>query len=91
MGWPITDLFENVYIRTAGADMYDKLAKHEIPWTDQSVKDALTVMQDIVGDSGNMVGGTDGALQTDMPTSVANVFTDPPKGAMVTIGDFAPA
>jgi alpha-glucoside transport system substrate-binding protein len=90
VGWPITDLFENVYIRTAGADMYDKLAKHEIPWTDQSVKDALTVMQDIVGDSGNMVGGTEGALQTDMPTSVANVFTDPPKGAMVTIGDFAP-
>jgi alpha-glucoside transport system substrate-binding protein len=90
VGWPITDLFENVYLRTAGADMYDKLAKHEIPWTDQSVKDALTVMQDIVGNSGNMVGGTDGALQTDMPTSVANVFTDPPKGAMVTIGDFAP-
>ncbi len=90
VGWPITDLFENVYIRTAGADMYDKLAKHEIPWTDQSVKDALTVMQDIVGDSANMVGGTDGALQTDMPTSVANVFSDPPKGAMVTIGDFAP-
>ena len=90
VGWPITDLFENVYLRTAGADMYDKLAKHEIPWTDQSVKDALTVMQDIVGDSGNMVGGTEGALQTDMPTSVGNVFTDPPKGAMVTIGDFAP-
>jgi alpha-glucoside transport system substrate-binding protein len=38
-----------------------------------------------------MVGGTSGALQTDMPTSVANVFSDSPKGAMVVIGDFAPA
>ena len=37
-----------------------------------------------------MVGGTAGALQTDMPTSVANVFSDNPKGAMVVIGDFAP-
>ena len=37
-----------------------------------------------------MVGGTAGALQTDMPTSVANVFCDSPKGAMVMIGDFAP-
>jgi ABC-type glycerol-3-phosphate transport system substrate-binding protein len=91
VGWPISDLFENVYIRTAGAEMYDKLAKHEIPWTDQSVKDALTVMQDIVGTSDDLVGGTSGALQTDMPSSVSNVFSDDPKGAMVIIGDFAPA
>lgn len=90
VGWPITDLFENVYLRTAGPEMYDQLAKHEIPWTDQSVKDALTIMQDVVGDSSDMVGGTAGALQTEMPTSVANVFSDSPKGAMVIIGDFAP-
>ena len=90
VGWPITDLFENVYLRTAGAETYDQLASHEIPWTDQSVKDALTVMQDIVGDSSDLVGGTSGALQTDMPTSVANVFSESPKGAMVVIGDFAP-
>ena len=90
VGWPISDLFENVYIRTAGAEKYDQLARHEIPWTDQSVKDALAMMADIVGDSQDLVGGTDGALETDMPTSVANVFSDSPKGAMVIIGDFAP-
>jgi alpha-glucoside transport system substrate-binding protein len=49
VGWPITDIFENVYIRTAGAEKYDQLAKHEIPWTDESVKDALKIMQDVVG------------------------------------------
>jgi alpha-glucoside transport system substrate-binding protein len=90
VGWPITDMFENIYLRTAGPDMYDKLAKHEIPWTDPSVKKALTMMKDLVGNSDYMVGGTDSALQTDMPTSVANVFSDNPKGAMVVIGDFAP-
>jgi len=90
VGWPISDLFENVYIRTAGADMYDQLTNHEIPWTDQSVKDALTTMADIVGDSANMAGGTDGALQSDMPSSVANVFSTSPEAAMVVIGDFAP-
>jgi ABC-type glycerol-3-phosphate transport system substrate-binding protein len=90
VGWPISDFFENVYLRTAGPEMYDQLTKHEIPWTDQSVKDALTIMQDVLGDSSNMVGGTSGALQTDMPTSVANVFSDDPKGAMVIIADFAP-
>jgi ABC-type glycerol-3-phosphate transport system substrate-binding protein len=50
----------------------------------------MEVMKDVVGTSDDMVGGTAGALQTDMPTSVANVFSDDPKGAMVVIGDFAP-
>ena len=62
VGWPISDLFENVYIRQAGVEKYDQLTNHEIPWTDQSVKDALTTMADIVGDPANLAGGTDGAL-----------------------------
>jgi alpha-glucoside transport system substrate-binding protein len=90
VGWPITDLFENVYIRTAGVEKYDQLTRHEIPWTDQSVKDALTVMADIVGESDNLAGGTEESLQTEMPASVAKVFSDEPEAAMVTIGDFAP-
>jgi len=90
VGWPITDFFENVYIRSAGVEMYDQLTRHEIPWTDQSVKDALAIMADVVGDPANLVGGTDGALQTEMPDSVAKVFTDSPEAAMVIIGDFAP-
>jgi alpha-glucoside transport system substrate-binding protein len=91
VGWPMSDLFENIYIRSAGEEMYDQLARHEIPWTDQSVKDALTIMADVVGDSENLAGGTEGALQTEMPASVAKVFTDSPEAAMVIIGDFAPA
>ncbi len=50
VGWPLSDLFENIYLRTAGPDMYDQLAQHEIPWTDQSVKDALTVMGEMLSD-----------------------------------------
>ena len=36
-GWTLTDLFENIYLRTAGPDMYDKLTNLDIPWTDPSV------------------------------------------------------
>jgi alpha-glucoside transport system substrate-binding protein len=89
-GWTLTDLFENIYLRTAGAEKYDQLAKHEIPWTDQSVKDALAEMAKIVGDTDNIAGGKAGALQTDFPTSVANVFSASPKAAMVIEGDFVP-
>jgi len=87
-GWTLTDLFENIYLRTAGPEMYDQLSSHEIPWTDQSVKDALAEMAKIVGDPDNIGGGTDGALQTDFPTSVTQVYADPPAAAQVMEGDF---
>ncbi|MDP8910580.1 MAG: extracellular solute-binding protein [Actinomycetota bacterium] len=89
-GWTLTDLFENIYLRQAGAENYDKLSRHEIPWTHQSVKDALREMAKIVGDRQNIAGGTQGALQTDFPTSVSNVFSRSPKAAMVIEGDFVP-
>lgn len=89
-GWTLTDLFENIYLRQAGPDKYDQLAKHEIKWTDQSVKDALKMMTQVVGDESNFVGGRSGALETDFPTAVSQVFADPAKGAMIIEGDFVP-
>jgi alpha-glucoside transport system substrate-binding protein len=89
-GWTLTDLFENIYLRTAGPEMYDQLSTHEIPWTDQSVKDALAEMAKILSDTDNIVGGTEAALQSDFATSVSNVFVQEPKAAMVIEGDFVP-
>jgi ABC-type glycerol-3-phosphate transport system substrate-binding protein len=89
-GWTLTDLFENVYLRQAGPANYDKLSAHTIKWTDPSVKTALKAMAQIFSDTGNIYGGTTGALQTDFPTSVNNVFSIPPKAAMVMEGDFVP-
>ncbi len=87
-GWTLTDWFENVYLSQAGPEMYDKLTKHEIPWTDPSVKQALETLAQIWGDPALLAGGTSGALQADMPTSVTKVFSDPPKASMVYEGDF---
>jgi alpha-glucoside transport system substrate-binding protein len=89
-GWTNTDLFENIYIRQAGPDKYDQLSKHQIKWTDPSVKAALTEMAKIYKDKSNIVGGVSGALQTDFPTSVSKVFVNPPKAAMEIEGDFVP-
>ena len=89
-GWTLTDLFENIYIRSAGLAKYNKLAKHQLKWTYPSVTTALTNMAKVVGTSGNMAGGTSGALETDFPTSVSNVFSAKPKAAMVIEGDFVP-
>jgi alpha-glucoside transport system substrate-binding protein len=87
-GWTLTDLFENIYLRQAGPTKYDQLSTHKIKWTDPSVKAALKTMGQILGDTGNVAGGTAGALQTDFPTSVSQVFTSPSKAAMVFEGDF---
>jgi alpha-glucoside transport system substrate-binding protein len=87
-GWTLTDLFENIYLRQAGADKYDQLTQHKIPWTDPSVKTAFQTMAQVIGDTNNIAGGTTGALQADFPTSVTQVFSDPPKAAQVFEGDF---
>ena len=86
-GWTLTDLFENIYLRQAGGAKYDQLSSHTIKWTDPSVKAALKTMAGILEGS-NVGGGTAGALQTDFPTSVSQVFASPPKAAMVMEGDF---
>ena len=86
-GWTLTDLFENIYLRQAGAEKYDQLATHEIPWTDESVKTALQTMADLFEDKENIAGNP---LQVDFPTSVSNVFSDDPKASLVIEGDFVP-
>ncbi|GHI95292.1 ABC transporter substrate-binding protein [Streptomyces olivaceus] len=90
-GWTLTDWFENVYLSQAGPEKYDQLAKHEIKWTDPSVKEALTTLAGIWGKADYVAGGPTGALQTDFPTSVTQAFTggDQPKAGMVFEGDFA--
>lgn len=89
-GWTLTDLFENIYLRQAGPEKYDQLSDHRIPWTDPSVRAALRTMAQVLGDRSNIVGGTQGALQTEFPASVEAVFQDPARGAQVIEGDFVP-
>jgi ABC-type glycerol-3-phosphate transport system substrate-binding protein len=87
-GWTLTDLFENIYLRTYGPAKYAALSAHKIKWTDASVKTALKTMGQVLGDSGNLAGGAAGAIQNGFNDSVTNAFSDPAKGAMVFEGDF---
>jgi len=87
-GWTLTDLFENIYLRTFGPAKYNKLSAHKIKWTDPSVTKALKEMKQVVGNSSNLYGGTNGALQTGYPQCVDYVYATPPKAAMVIEADF---
>ena len=85
VGWPLTDWFENVYLRTAGPEKYDQLTNHEIPWTDPSVADALDVLATLWGNSALIEPGAD---QRTFPESVTEVFGADPKAGTVYEGDF---
>ncbi|MEO6309781.1 MAG: extracellular solute-binding protein [Leifsonia sp.] len=84
-GWPLTDWFENVYLRTAGPEMYDKLAAHEIPWTDPSVTKALTLLANLWSSTVMVQPGT---AQRTFGDSVIAVFGTPPAAGTVYEGDF---
>lgn len=87
-GWVLTDWFENIYLSQAGPEKYDLLARHEIPWTDPSVKAALETLAKVFGQGDWFPGGSGGALQTEFPASIPQAFGDPPKAAMVVGADF---
>ena len=87
-GWTLTDLFENLYLRTFGQAKYMQLSDHKIKWTDPSVITTLKEMAQVIGDTGNLAGGRAGAIQNNFNASVTNAFSQPPKAAMVFEGDF---
>jgi ABC-type glycerol-3-phosphate transport system substrate-binding protein len=87
-GWTLTDIFENLYLRRWGQAKYDQLSAHQIKWTDPTVTKSLQDMAQVLSDTGNIYGGTSGALQTDYPTCVDYAFATPPKAAFNLQGDF---
>ncbi|MDH2390266.1 ABC transporter substrate-binding protein [Streptomyces sp. HNM0663] len=87
-GWTLTDWFENIYLSQAGPEKYDRLAAHTLPWTDESVVKALTTLGELFKDKRLVAGGADGALNTDFPGSVEQVFGPKPRAGMVYEGDF---
>lgn len=83
-GWTLTDLFENVLLQSAGADYYDRLARHEASWTDDEVREALDEMLRILGPE----DVPEDAIQLSFPDSVNLLFRDPPEAGFIPGADF---
>lgn len=84
-GWTLTDWFENVYLQTAGPELYDQLTRHEIPWNHPTVETALELMAEILKPEWI----TPEAADTTYEDSVRQVFDEPDKSAaMVFEADF---
>lgn len=88
--WTLTDWFENIYVRLNGPDKYMKLFRtHEIPWTDDSVKQTLLAFQKIVDPADkNLAGGAQGTLSTDFISAANLVFRPDATAEMYYEGGF---
>jgi len=47
-GWPATDWIEDIVLRSAGAEVYDKWVAHEIPFNDPAIKEAFDIADAIL-------------------------------------------
>jgi hypothetical protein len=91
IGWPVADLWQNVYLKTAGATSYNALAAHNIAWTSATVTTSFDTLAELIGQPSYLLGGTKGALANDYPACVDKVFPKAgtmPQAAMVIEGDF---
>ena len=91
VGWPVADMWQNVYLKTAGAADYNKLATHALKWTDPTVTTAFSTLGQLFSQPSYLLGGLSGSLSNAYPACVDKVFPKPPatpKAAMVFEGDF---
>ena len=64
-GWLATDWMEDIMLRTGdGVDSYDKWVSHDIPFNDPMVKNAATLLSQIMHTENYVVGGTDAIVST---------------------------
>jgi alpha-glucoside transport system substrate-binding protein len=88
-GWPLTDWFEDILLRSAGPQIYDQLIAHDIPWTHAEVLSALTYFGDIFGNEAYQLGGKSGTLNTNFLDAILPPFRDPPEAYLHHQASFA--
>jgi len=81
-GWPGTDWIEDIMLRTAGPEVYDKWVNHEISWTSPQVKHAFELFGKIACNEKYLYGGTATELTANFGDSPNALFTSPPSAYM---------
>jgi alpha-glucoside transport system substrate-binding protein len=87
-GWPGADWIDQIYLSLNGPDMYDKWYKHQIPWTDPSVKNAWQMFGQIVNGNHYINGGAQAILATNFQDASYLPYDTPPRAYMLYLGDF---
>jgi alpha-glucoside transport system substrate-binding protein len=77
-GWILTDWFEDLVLRTAGPQGYDRWADGELPFDSPEVLRAGELFEELVLEDGRVRGGRLALLTTPLTDAPAGMFEDPP-------------
>ncbi|MDQ6895684.1 MAG: ABC transporter substrate-binding protein [Actinomycetota bacterium] len=77
-GWPITDWIEDLVLRIAGPDNYDKWVTGQLKFNSPEIKPAFEYFQKIAFTDGNVLGGTKAIVATNFGTGGNPLFKQPP-------------
>ena len=87
-GWPGTDWIEDILVRSAGADVYGKWFRHEIPFDSPEVLEAFEILEQLLFAEGNVLGGVENIAAIDFREAPLPMFNDPPSCLMHKQGSF---
>ena len=87
-GWPAADWIDQIFLTLNGPAMSDKWVKHQIPWTDPSVKNAFQYFGQIVTGKNFIQNAPQSILATNFQPASYLPFDSPPKAYMYYLGDF---
>ena len=73
-GWVGTDWLEEMVLRIGGPDVYDQWVKHEIPFDDPTIVEALDAYGEIALNPDLVLGGTNGILNTGFADAMTPAF-----------------
>lgn len=87
-GWLATDYMEDLVLRLAGPETYDKWVSHEIPFNAPEIKEAGQAFERIFAPEGNVLGGRKAISSTSFQTALNPMFASPAKCFMSKQGNF---
>jgi len=88
-GWVGTDWLEEMVLRLHGPEVYDQWVKHEIPFNDPQIVEALDAFGEIAKNEDMVLGGTKGILATGFADAMTPAFSDEPECFLHRQGNFA--
>jgi alpha-glucoside transport system substrate-binding protein len=88
-GWPAADWIAEIYLKSAGPQLYDQWVNHQIPWTHESVRQAFATFGRITGGQHYIAGGPQSILTTSYTVACSRPFATPAQAFMDYLGDFA--
>jgi alpha-glucoside transport system substrate-binding protein len=77
-GWPATDWMEDILLRQAGPEVYDRWVTNDLPFDSDEVKAAAETFAEIAFAEGFVVGGTAAIPDIDFRDAPDPMVADPP-------------